>query len=284
MADRSRTRVLLTGATGYIAGQLLPAFRERYDLELLDVREEDRSGDRVEGVEIVDLLDGDAASLERLFSDADVVVHTGHLKPPGEDPRSQYDTERRNVDMMQRVYELALSCGVRRVVAASTNQAAKWYERPYFAGLKDRVSPEDYPRPDNFYGWAKAAYESLGFLYACGSLGRRLEVIQLRIVVPREINADDFSDEPPERYVRELAGYISERDLQQLFCKSIETPDVEDGYGVPFHIFYGVSDNARKFWSITNARKVIGYEPQDDSEVRFAADIARLLHVRKDPG
>jgi hypothetical protein len=284
MADRSRTRVLLTGATGYIAGQLLPAFRERYDLELLDVREEDRSGDRVEGVEIVDLLDGDAASLERLFSDADVVVHTGHLKPPGEDPRSQYDTERRNVDMMQRVYELALSCGVCRVVAASTNQAAKWYERPYFAGLKDRVSPEDYPRPDNFYGWAKAAYESLGFLYACGSLGRRLEVIQLRIVVPREINADDFSDEPPERYVRELAGYISERDLQQLFCKSIETPDVEDGYGVPFHIFYGVSDNARKFWSITNARKVIGYEPQDDSEVRFAADIARLLHHRKDPG
>ncbi len=275
---------MLTGATGYIAGQLLPAFRERYDLELLDVRKEDRSGNRVEGVEIVDLLDGDAASLERLFSDTDVVVHTGHRKPSGENPRSHYDTERRNVDMMQRVYELALSCGVRRVVAASTNQAAKWYERPYFAGLKDRVSPEDYPRPDNFYGWAKAAYESLGFLYACGSLGRKLEVIQLRIVVPREINADDFSDKPPERYVRELAGYVSERDLQQLFCKSSEAPDVEDEYGVPFHIFYGVSDNARKFWSITNARKVIGYEPQDDSEIRFAADIARLLHHRKDPG
>jgi NAD dependent epimerase/dehydratase family len=284
MADRSRTRVLLTGATGYIAGQLLPAFRERYDLELLDVRKEDRSGNRVEGVEIVDLLDGDAASLERLFSGADVVVHTGHLKPSGEDPRSQYDTERRNVDMMQRVYELALSCGVRRVVAASTNQAAKWYERPYFAGLKDRVSPEDYPRPDNFYGWAKAAYESLGFLYACGSRGRKLEVIQLRIVVPREINADDFVDRPPERYVRELAGYISERDLQQLFCKSIEASDIEDEYGVPFHIFYGVSNNARKFWSITNARRMIGYEPHDDSEVRFAADIARLLHHRKASG
>jgi hypothetical protein len=121
----------------------------------------------------------------------------------------------------------------------------------------------------------------MGFLYACGSLGRKLEVIQLRIVVPREIDADDFIDEPPERYVRELAGYISERDLQQLFCKSVETPDVEDQYGVPFHIFYGVSNNARKFWSITNARRVIGYEPQDDSEVRFAADIVRLLHQRR---
>jgi hypothetical protein len=276
-----KPRVLLTGATGYIAGQLLSAFRERYDLALLDVREEDGSGSRIEGVEVLDLLDGDPTSLERLFSDADVVVHTGHRKPDGEDPRSQYEAERRNVDMMQRVYQLALECGVRRVVAASTNQAAKWYERPYFAGLKDRVSPEDYPRPDSFYGWAKAAYEPLGFLYACGSLGRKLEVIQLRIVVPREIAADDFVDKPPERYVRELAGYISERDLQQLFCKSVETPDIEDEYGVPFHIFYGVSNNARKFWSITNARRVIHYEPEDDSEVRFAPDIARLLHRRR---
>ena len=39
-----RRRVLLTGATGYIAGQLLPAFRERYDLRLIDVRETDASG------------------------------------------------------------------------------------------------------------------------------------------------------------------------------------------------------------------------------------------------
>jgi hypothetical protein len=272
-------RVLLTGATGYIAGQLLPAFQERYDLQLLDVREADGSGRRVEGIEVADLLgEADSSKLERLFANADVVVHTGYRKATGTDPQSQYDVERTNVDMMQRVYQLSLECGVRRVVAASTNQAAKWYEQPYFAGLKDRVSPEDYPRPDSFYGWAKAAYEPLGFLYACGTLGRKLEVIQIRIVVPREINAELFVDKPPERYVRELAGYISERDMQQLFCKSIETPDVEDEYGVPFHIFYGVSNNARTFWSITNARRVIGYEPQDDSEVRFAEDIARLLH------
>jgi NAD+ dependent glucose-6-phosphate dehydrogenase len=273
-----RLSVLLTGATGYIAGQLLPAFRERYDLRLVDVRDVDASGNSVEGTRVHDLLSDDDSDLEPFFSDVDAVVHCGRLKPDGDDPRSQYEGERRNVDMMQRVYQLALEQGVRRVVAASTNQAAKWYENPFYAGLKDRVDPEDYPRPDNFYGWAKAAYEPLGFLYACGSLGRKLEVVQLRIVVPREIDATLFEDEPPERYVRELAGYISEQDMQQLFCKSIETPSIDDEYGIPFHIFYGVSDNARKFWSITNARKVIGYRPQDDSEVRFANDIARLLH------
>ena len=273
----AKLQALLTGATGYIAGQLLPAFRERYDLRLIDTRRENGAGQPIDGVEVIDLLTASSADLKAVFTGLDVVVHSAYQRSDGSDPQSQYDGERRNIDMMQRVYQMALDYGVRRVVAASTNQAAKWYEQPYFAGLRDRVSPEDYPRPDNFYGWAKAAYESLGFLYACGSLGRKLEVIQLRIVVPREIDASHFADLPRYRYVRELAGYISERDLQQLFCKSIETSQINDEYGVPFHIFYGVSNNARTFWSITNARRVIDYQPQDDSEMRFAADIARLM-------
>lgn len=270
-------RVLLTGATGYIAQQLVPALRERYDLRLLDIRREDRSGEPVEGVVVADLLGDTDATLKPLLDGVDVIVHTGYHRPTGDDLAARYAGERRNIDMMQRVYQLALDHGVRRVVAASTNQAAKWYEQPYFLKLRDRVTPEDYPRPDSFYGWAKAAYESLGFLYACGSLGRKLEVIQLRIVVPREIDATKFEDQPRERYVRELAGYISERDLRQLFCKSIDAPEIADPFGVPFHIFYGVSNNARTFWSITNARRVIDYQPEDDSEVRFADDIARLL-------
>jgi hypothetical protein len=273
----AKLQALLTGATGYIAGQLLPAFRERYDLRLIDTRRENGAGQPIDGVEVIDLLTASSADLKAVFTGLDVVVHSAYQRSDGSDPQSQYDGERCNIDMMQRVYQMALDYGVRRVVAASTNQAAKWYEQPYFAGLRDRVSPEDYPRPDNFYGWAKAAYESLGFLYACGSLGRKLEVIQLRIVVPREIDASHFADLPRYRYVRELAGYISERDLQQLFCKSIETSQINDEYGVPFHIFYGVSNNARTFWSITNARRVIDYQPQDDSEMRFAADIARLM-------
>lgn len=66
--------------------------------------------------------------------------------------------------------------------------------------------------------------------------------------------------------MRELGGYISERDLKQLFCKSIETPQIADEHGVPFHILYAFSNGARKFWSIAKARKVINDQPQDDSE------------------
>ena len=273
MTER-RPIVLLTGATGYIAGQLLPALRERYDLRLVDVRDTDGDGNAVPGVELVDVLSADRATLERLFDGVETVVHCGYIRPR---PDAVYEDERRNVDMMQRVYDMALASGVRRVVAASTNQAAKWYEQPWYAGRRDRVTPEDYPRPESFYGWAKAAYESLGFVYACGGLGRKLEVVQIRIVAPRELDLDSFAGAPPARIIRELAGYLSERDNQQLFVKSIEAENIEDDHGVPFQIFYGVSNNARTFWSITNARRVIGYAPQDDSEVRYAAEIARLL-------
>ncbi len=277
MQSTQKKRVVVTGATGYIAQQILPVLRERYQLRLIDIKAEGRAGHLVAGVESVDLLSADSSTLQSLIQGVDAVVHCGYHRPAGDDPQSQYDGEKLNVDMMQRVYQHALDGGVRRVVAASTNQAAKWYEQPYYRGLKDRVLPDDYPRADNFYGWAKASYEALGFLYACGSLGRKLEVVQIRIVVPRDVDAARFEDLPRERYVRDLAGYISERDLQQLFTKSIETEVIDDEFGIPFQIFYGVSNNARKFWSITNARKMIGYAPEDDSEVRFADGIDRLL-------
>ncbi len=43
-------KVLMTGGTGYIANQLLPTFRENYDMTLVDVKSENPGGGRVEGV------------------------------------------------------------------------------------------------------------------------------------------------------------------------------------------------------------------------------------------
>ena len=270
----TRRRVLLAGATGYIAGQLLPVLRERYDLTAVDVRDTDRDGQTVPGVEIVDLLTVDDAELRRWCEGIDVIVHCGYVRSEGE---QSYAAERRNLDMTARIFEAAQAAGVTRVVCTSTNQASKWYEQPWKARRIDRVDPYDYPRPDTFYGWAKAAYESLGFLYASGGAGPVVENVHLRIVCPRPIRAENFTDRPTVDYLRDIAGWISERDLQQLYVRSIEAPSLDDEHGVPFQIFYGVSGNARTFWSITNARRVVGYEPQDDSELEFADEIAERL-------
>jgi hypothetical protein len=61
--------------------------------------------------------------------------------------------------------------------------------------------------------------------------------------------------------------------------RSIEAEDIRDQNGVPFQIFYGISDNPHAFWSIANARRIIGYEPQDNSERRFATLIGEHLRA-----
>src|SRR5918998_1937266 len=112
----AKLRVLLTGATGYIAGQLLPVLRDRYDLRLVDTRRENGAGQPIDGVEVLDLLSASSTDLEAIFTGVDVVVHSAYHRPDGSDPQSQYDGERGNIDMMQRVYQIALDHGVRRVV------------------------------------------------------------------------------------------------------------------------------------------------------------------------
>ena len=89
-----------------------------------------------------------------------------------------------------------------------------------------------------------AIYEALGFTYACGAFGRKLEVVQVRIGAPRDIDAALFEGRSAE-YKRDLGTFISQRDLQQLFVRSLECG--------------------------------IGYQPEDDSELLYASDIARLL-------
>jgi NAD dependent epimerase/dehydratase family len=274
-----RPRVLVTGATGYIAAQLLPAFRQRYDLVLLDVRTTDRHGQPVAGVITGDLLGDDWPALRAHFRGADAVVHLGYYRPPGTavtGANKSYLDERPNVDMAEHVYRLALEEGVRRVVVASSNHAADWWEPLIHRRQVEMIGPTDPPRSDNYYGWAKIAYEALGWTYACGAFGRKLEAVQIRIGAPRDLAQTDYTGKP-EVYKRDLGAYISPRDLQQLVVRSIETASIDDEWGVPFQIFYGVSNNTRAFWSIANARRLIGYAPEDDSEVRYAADIARLL-------
>ncbi len=275
----SKKRVLLTGASGYVASQMLPTFRDRYDCVLVDVRDTDRNGNRVDGIRIADLTQPDLEAYRALFQGVDTVVHLGYVHPPtgqGSNSTDSYYTERSNVDMAFHVYQLAMEEGVRRVVMASSNHAADWYEGLIHARKKDCVDPWERAISDNFYGWAKEAYEHLGFVYATGRIGRTVEVIQIRIGAPREIEGDRFVGNPVA-YNRDLGAHISARDLTQLFVRSVDAEDIRDRHGVPFQIFYGISGNTRRFWSIVNAREVIGYEPEDDSEVKYADDIRRLL-------
>jgi hypothetical protein len=282
-----KRRVLITGASGEVSRQILPAFRERYDLTLLDTRLAPHANDIIEA----DVSDPDVDKYRKHFKGIDAIVHNVRsIKPgvgtsapwhwlkerPGLEPVEGYFVERTSVDMAFNVLRLAMEEGVRRVVITSSNHAADWHETKLHDGRLDMAGPDTYPLSDNFYGWAKATYEHLGFIFATGRLGRVVENVQVRVGAPRPIRASDFSGDEAS-YKRNLGAYISERDMQQLYSKSIEVEDISNDDGIPHQIFYGVSNNTRAFWSITNARKVIGYAPEDDSEQVFAEDIRRHI-------
>ncbi|SVB88903.1 uncharacterized protein METZ01_LOCUS241757, partial [marine metagenome] len=259
------------GAAGKIANQVLPAMRERYELTLLDLRDTNRQGQPVEGVQVADLLNPDRDTYRSHFTGVDAVVHFGFASAGRSDTDAYFQAELSNVQMAYNVYQTSVEEGVRRVVVASSNHAADYYEALILDGQRDFIDPDGRAQSDNYYGWAKEVYEHLGFVFAAGKQSvRPLENVHIRIGGPRE--TDVSSCEPGDmRCVRRALGaYISERDMQQLFVRSIEAEDIRDEQGVPFQIFYGISDNSRAFWSIVNARKVIGYEPQDNSEIRFA--------------
>jgi NAD+ dependent glucose-6-phosphate dehydrogenase len=286
-------KVLLTGASGYIASLMLPRMRDYFDLTLADVVDTDRDGNKIEGVQIADFIDPDRSKYAHLFEGIDAVIHLAFKPHTARDaafekePIDRFDNEHENVQMANNIYRSAYDAGVRRLAIASSNHAADWYEHTLIHDRKmDMVRPTDLPVSDNFYGWAKAAYELLAFPYACGIFGRKLETVMLRIGFTRPIVAEQYIGESTmseqtaggiAEFKRNLGAYISPRDITQLFTKAVEAPKIEDEHGVPFVVAYGCSDNTRRFWSLETGRKYLDYQPQDDTEVKYAKEVAQLI-------
>ena len=289
----TRRRVLITGATGYVAGQLLPLFREHFDLTLVDSRAVDGSGRPVEGVDVVDLLDSDSGSYAPLFRGVDAVVHLALVRTvPGgtvaggvpsrpvlaESPQEieELTSERPNIRMAYNVFRAAFEAGVDRVVFASSNRVGDWTEHALIHDRKlDMITEDMLPRADTFYGWSKAVCERMGFMFACGAFGRRMGVVNVRIGWPHELDASAFGGDVTN-YKRALAAHLSATDAARLFLAAVQAVDIDNEHGVPWRVVFGTSDNTRAFWSLAEGRR-IGYEPVDDSEVKYAADVESMI-------
>lgn len=289
-------KVLVTGAAGHMATLAMPGLEGRHDLRLTDIRMPDHVPAGVT-FHALSLLDATDAEMAALFQDVETVIHSAYIPSGERDVYSllppqidRFDAEFNNIRMAQRVYRCALESGVRRVLVVSSNHAADWYEHAQIhQRRRDMVYPTDLPLSDNFYGWAKASYELLAYPYACGVFGRQIEMVMLRIGSPYPLDVSRFEPgaQPPASgltrpsgraaFKRALGAYLSERDCAALFRSALEAKLAIAEDSVPWVIAYGISDNTRAFWSLETARRVFGYEPQDDSEVIYADAVRRLL-------
>jgi NAD+ dependent glucose-6-phosphate dehydrogenase len=245
--------VLLTGAGGRVGQAILRHLGPAYDWRLLD-REPLPPGKLPEGTDKSDVYVADVTNRQAVRNAAegcDVIVHLAG------DPRPNAPWESvltNNIDGTQSILEAAVAAGVEKVAFASSNHAVGNYEteskKPELYRTEDdfRLDGTELPRPSNLYGVSKVAGETLGRYYH--------DEHDLSVVCVRIGNLTE--GHPPRNYERGQAMWLSFRDCAHLFDCCI-TAD----YG--FEIVYGISDNDRKYYSIDTTRRVLGYDPQDNS-------------------
>jgi uronate dehydrogenase len=160
-----------------------------------------------------------------------------------------------NVAGTQNLLRAATEAGVRRVLVASSNHAVGFTPRMPLA-------PVDLPlRPDTFYGWSKAAVESLCRLYVDRE-GLQIACLRIGSCYPRPST------------VRQLSTWLSPADCTRMMDACLRT----DRLG--FATIYGISANTRGWWDLAPGRE-LGFDPCDDAE-RYAAELI-AEHGELDP-
>ena len=243
------SKLFITGAAGRIGTALRKHLGDRYDLRLLfhstipdDVPPQD---------EVVVSDVANFAAMVEATDGVDVIVHlalAGRWPGMPEAHRAQLTFD---VDI-KGTYHLLEAARINEVstfVYASTNHVTGINERK---GIRSR--PDQPVRPDGIYGAGKAFGEALGRYYA--------DAHGLRMFCLRIANFNGREDDPGRYYDPGQSRWLSPRDLAQLIWRCIETEDLNWG------IFYGVSSGAEEKWDISNARELLGYEPQDDGSAQ----------------
>jgi nucleoside-diphosphate-sugar epimerase len=242
--SRRTSRLLITGAAGNIGRRLRPLLR-RDDriLRLADISVVDdvHPGEEAMSVDVTD-----PAAVAKACEDVDAVLHLAGLS--SEDGFDELLAV--NVVGTRNVLQAAVDAGVTRVLLASSNHAAGYYRRADVPPGSDGLPGDLPPRPDTFYGWSKAALESLGSLYH-DRYG--LGVVCLRI--------GTCFDEPVGS--RGLATWLAPVDAARLVEACLAAPDLG------FAVVWAVSDNTRRWWSLDEAR-ALGFESVEDAE-KFAS-------------
>lgn len=242
-------KLLITGSSGLIGKILWQNLADVFDLYGVDICLSEQTGN----VFRADISNPE--QVKAVFKRIHGLAYVIHLAG---DPRVDADWQSvlvNNIAGTKNVFEVAKAYEVKRVVFASSNHVTGAYEG-FPPSLHTQLNPilitAQHPiRPDGNYGVSKAAGEAVARMYY-ELYG--FESICLRI-------GSVLKDDDPTGDARHQCTWLSHRDLVQLVKKSLSAE-------VKFAIYYGVSNNRKRFWDISNAVAEIGYEPEDDASTR----------------
>jgi hypothetical protein len=249
-------RVLVTGAAGRIGSYFAEHSHEKYTLRLMVQRPEEGQklssyGEVVAG----DLTD--IATMKQFCRDIDTVVHLAADPSPSATWASVLPN---NIVGSYNTFVAAKAAGCRRLIFASSVHAVSGHP------VDRQVQTSDPVNPGDIYGVSKCFGEALG-RYMAEQEG--LSVIVLRIGGFQPI---ETARRPHDLGLMDV--FVSERDMNQLINRCI------DVQGLQFAIFHGLSNNRYNRMDISDARELLGYNPQDDFGAEHPLLKALDLHNR----
>jgi len=241
--DGAKRRVLVTGAAGRIGSFFAENTQGKYDFRLMVRGDEDPAAvDKIRSLgEVVECDLGDLDKLKTLCQGIDTIVHMAGDPGPSSVWASLLET---NIIGTYNIFVAAKSAGCRRVIHASSIHAVSGYPPDVQVKTTEPVNPGD------LYGVSKCFGETLS-RYMAEKEG--VSAITLRIGAFQPLEAAQGDDA-----VSMMDAYVSNRDLCQLIERCVDVENVQ------FAIFHGLSDNRFKRLDISDARELVGYDPQDD--------------------
>jgi len=205
----------------------------------------------------------DFTAMQRAVEGIDVVVH---MAADASGRLGWESIHENNIQGTYNVFEASRLAGVKRIIFASTNQVVFGYMRdePYTALFEqdlDNVNPDDFPsvdftqptKPLNYYACSKVFGEALSHMYAHS---HQMSCLNLRI---GWVTHDDQLPHPRARVL-----WCSQRDIIQIVELCILAPE-----DLRYDVFHGQSENTYNFLDIQHTIDVLGYQPQDNAEVRL---------------
>lgn len=280
--------VLVTGAYGRVGTALIDHLHNRDEYDFTYLNRSDRSEDHPYGG--FDTVVADIANYEAIrpaFEGQDAVIHLAAY--PTTDGTWE-DVLEPNLIGMNNVLKAAREAEVEKFIFGSTHHVVGMYEMErapeiYEPDLSFVVDHTDPVRPDSHYASTKVFGEAYGRYYMenydyptsfyslrIGSVrmpeddhpyGDAESGFSVSATLGAE-EADDKLDRESERYrqkvIRMKSTWQSRRDCAHQMDCCLQDDDVD------FDIFYGVSDNDRRWLDIEHARRVLGYDPQDNAE------------------
>ena len=249
-AAGDQMKILLVGGLGVIGSILTPALSGKHEVLVSDIQSDPPNLKcqylNIDISEFSQLMD-------KVPRDIDVIVNLAGLpeqKSLVEEEQTRFMADVHIIGSYN-VFLAAARLGIRKVIFASTNHVSGGYEENGHSALGREIEINEYPASDSAYAAMKLCAEQFGRLF---STHFQMSVICLRIGT---VLANEYETLLPHHRARRTV--LSGIDAVDIFTKAIES-------SVKYGVYYAVSDNPGKPWSIQGAVRELGYAPTVNSE------------------